>query len=123
MEVSPPGGVLLRRAPGTAAFDFGQEVLLSPCWTAPGGAKPGRRRTSLQHGAKAPAAGAAGAAGGAAPLVIHSESLAWACSLPDPAAAIEYLQRAALLGKAAGAGALVGQPAENCGSVLPCGFR
>lgn len=123
MEVSPPGGVLLRRAPGTAAFDFGQEVLLSPCWAAPGCAKPSRRRTSLQHGAKAPAAGAAGAAGGTAPLVIHSESLAWACSLPDPAAAIEYLQRAALLSKAAGAGALVGQPGENCGSVLPCGFR
>lgn len=120
MEVSPPGGVLVRRAPGTASFEFGQDILLSPCWAPAGSAKPGRSRSSLHHGGKAQAAGSAGAA---APLAIHGEGLAWACSLPDPAAAIEYLQRAALLGKAAGAGALVGQPGENCGSVLPCGFR
>lgn len=45
------------------------------------------------------------------------------CNMQDPAAALEYLQRAALLAKTAGpAGSLVTQPGENFATLLPCGF-
>ena len=154
VEVSPPGGVLVRRAPGTDAFDFGQLIPLHTCWSAGGsGARAGRKRTTVQHG-PGPGQPAAGQVGiGALPaashqqrqvagqqqqqpqpqppqqpspqqLVIHGESVAWACNMPDPAAALDYLQRAAALSKAAGPGAaLVQQPGENFGTALPCGFR
>jgi hypothetical protein len=44
--------------------------------------------------------------------------------MPDPAAVLDYLQRATVPGKAAGsAAAMLQQPGENFGTVLPCGFR
>lgn len=127
MEVSPPGGLLVRRAPGTAAFDFGQLIPLRTCWTAAGAGRVGHRST-LQHGVNGRQLTVGSPGGGPSAqqqqLVIHSESLAWACNLPDPAAALEYLQRAMLMAKVAGPGGmLVGQPGENFGAVLPCGFR
>ena len=124
MEVSPPGGVLVRRAPGTAAFDFGQRIPLSTCWLGAAGGRAGSQRSPLQPGARPAAGSAAGAAGMQhQQLVLHSESMAWACNLPNPTAAFENLQRAALLAKAAGpAGPLVQQQGENFATVLPCGF-
>lgn len=124
VEVSPPGGVLVRRAPGTAAVDFGQTIRLSPAWRAC--TAGGRRRSSLQHGGtRQPAPGSqAGQPQPLQPLASHSESMAWVCSLPDPAAALQYLQRAALLSRAAGPGGpLVAQPSENFATPLPCGFK
>ncbi|KAL4434260.1 hypothetical protein ABPG75_000701 [Micractinium tetrahymenae] len=141
VEVSPPGGVLVRRAPGTAAFPFGQHIPLHTCWAAAagggidtgtgsaaarasGGSSPPRppRRTTLQSGAGRTAAGQQ-AQQAQKQLSTHSESVAWVCNLPDPAAALEYLQRAALLAKAAGpGGGLVGQPGECFATALPCGF-
>eukprot|EP00887_Chlorella_sp_A99_P000656 scaffold5.g656.t1 len=41
VEVSPPGGLLLRRAPGTAACEFGQALPLSAAWR-PGSGSEGR---------------------------------------------------------------------------------
>lgn len=56
-------------------------------------------------------------------LSIYDESTAWLCSLPDPAAALEYLQRAALLARGPGlGGGLVSQPGECFATALPCGF-
>lgn len=120
VEVSPPGGVLVRRAPGDAACDFGQLIPLATAWSAAAAAaSKARRRSTLQPGG-APV----GQQQQQQQLVIHPESLAWACSLPDPAAALDCIQRAALLAKAAGpGGTLVGQPGECFATTLPCGFR
>lgn len=50
--------------------------------------------------------------------------MAWLFAMPDPAAALQYLQRAALLARAVGpGGSLVAQPGENFQTVLPCGFK
>lgn len=57
-EVSPPGGLLLRRAPGTAAADFGQTLPLGTAWRSSGcssststaaAAPAGIRRSSMAH--------------------------------------------------------------------------
>lgn len=130
VEVSPPGGVLVRRAPGTAAFPFGQHIPLTTMWSAAaaasaaGKAKQQQRRTTQQSSTqRAAAAGCGGGVVQQQQLTLHSESVAWVCNLPDPAAALEYLQRAALLAKAAGpSGGLLAQPGENFATPLPCGF-
>lgn len=130
VEVSPPGGVLVRRAPGTAAFPFGQLISLRTCWApsvgspagtavraAGGGTPPGMPRRSTLQGRPAQGQQAQ------QQLNIHSESVAWVCNLLDPAAALEYLQRVAMLAKAAGpGGGLVSQPGECFATPLPCGF-
>lgn len=127
---------MLRRAPGTTAIEFGQLLPLTACWASAAAAAAGggsRSRTSQQHTwRQAPASLPTPAAqmqqqqqqAGAMALVVHSEAAAWACNMPDPAAALDCLQRAALLAKAAGpAGCLVAQPGECFATPLPCGFR
>lgn len=114
--MSPPGGVLLRKAPGTAAFDFGQLIPLSVMWqqeqpssssasrasmpggpatAAAGAGAAARRRTTTQGGGKhstQPAAqGGSGALGTA--VAVWDETTAWVCNMPDPVAAAEFLQR------------------------------
>ncbi|PRW59281.1 hypothetical protein C2E21_2538 [Chlorella sorokiniana] len=122
VEVSPPGGVLVRRAPGDAVSDFGQFIPLTTAWSAAAAAaSKARRRSTLQPGG-APA-GQQQQQQHQQQLIIHPESLAWACSLPDPVGALDCIQRAALQAKAAGpGGTLVGQPGECFATTLPCGF-
>ena len=109
--MSPPGGILLRKAPGTAAFDFGQFIPLTTLWQPtqqqqqqqqqqlslpsplPVGA---RRRTTMQHGS-------GGAGGRLSPqpgkgqpggqVALWDEITAWVTNCPDPLLAAEYLQR------------------------------
>jgi hypothetical protein len=142
VEVSPPGGVLLRRAPGTAEFDFGQLIPLNTCWQTAGARAASRQRaaTTSRSARGGPQAGTLTAAGGSLKrqtqqghqaeqqqqqqLAVQNETVAWACNMPDPAAALDFLQRAAVALKAAGpAGPLLQQPGENFCTPLPCGFR
>ncbi|KAI3438935.1 hypothetical protein D9Q98_001349 [Chlorella vulgaris] len=141
VEVSPPGGVLLRRAPGTAEFDFGQLIPLNTCWQTAGARAASRQRaaTTSRSARGGPQAGTLTAAGGRMKrqtqqghqaeqqqqqqLAVQNETVAWACNMPDPAAALDFLQRAAVALKAAGpAGPLLQQPGENFCTPLPCGF-
>lgn len=135
VEVSPPGGVIVRRAPGTAAFPFGQLIPLHTSWAAQAGSRaagtlaraggsssPPRppRRAPLQVASGRPAPGQQ-AQQAQQQLSIHDESVAWLCNLPDPVAALEYLQRVALLARGL-VGGLVSQPGECFATPLPCGF-
>lgn len=122
MEVSPPGGILLRKAPGTAAFDFGQFIPLTTLWqqqhlqqpqqpqrspppvlpASPATAAAGaRRRTTMQHHGGCsgglsvhPSSGTPpGASDAAGGVALWDESTAWVCNFQDPLLAAEYLQR------------------------------
>lgn len=115
MEVSPPGGILLRKAPGTAAFDFGQFIPLTTLWQQQLGSPPpatlpvspataatgARRRTTMQHQggcggrlSRQPGSGAQpGVAEAAEGVALWDESTAWVSNFPDPLLAAEYLQR------------------------------
>lgn len=111
--MSPPGGILLRKAPGTAALDFGQLIPLSTAWqqdpvslAAGHVPQPGspaaalaagaaaQRRTSVQGGgggrlSPQPARQAVAGLG----VRVWDEATAWVCNMPDPIAASEYVLR------------------------------
>lgn len=103
VEVSPPGGILVRKAPGTAAIPFGQVISLGTAWVR----RQGSRQASPELPESATRCTTMQAGGGRhmyqhqARHVGHSpegshpwdETTAWVTNMPDPLAAAEYLQR------------------------------
>ncbi|GAB4816700.1 hypothetical protein N2152v2_003746 [Parachlorella kessleri] len=141
VEVSPPGGVLVRKAPGTAAFDFGQLIPLSTQWVQQQhhdqqqhlqlqadlssanlpGSPAASRRSTMQggHNRLNQPVVKQGHGGTGGPVArVWDEGTAWVCNMPKPLAAAEYLHRVAAWRK----NNTLHQPTESFATPLPCGF-